>query len=62
MSKIIKLKANNLFNLNYNSNIFIYPKTFFDKVYISNSIRNNTINAFAVICRNFVGILERKNR
>ena len=43
MSKIIKLKVNNLFNLNYNSNTFIYPKTFFDKVYTSNSIRNNTI-------------------
>lgn len=43
MSKIIKLKVNNLFNLNYNSNTFIYPKIFFDKVYISNSIRNNTI-------------------
>ena len=43
MSKIIKLKVNNLFNLNYNSNTFIYPKIFFDKVYTSNSIRNNTI-------------------
>ena len=33
----------NFKNLNYNSNTFIYPKTFFDKVYTSNSIRNNTI-------------------
>lgn len=43
MSKIIRLTSNNLFN-NINSiNSYIYPKIFFDKVYTSNNIRNNTI-------------------
>lgn len=62
MSKIIKLKANNLFNLNYNSNTFIYPKTFFDKVYISNSIRNNTIKySFNSINSKIQSIYETTN-